>query len=287
MTQMAQVLRTGPLWGVAATVMIGAGCVSHHASPPLPPPEPGTPKRYECRRVAGPLTIDGVIARDEWAFAPWSDAFVDIEGSKRRQPRLETRMKMAWDDECLYVAAWMQEPHVWATYDRRDMIVFKENDFEIFIDPNGDTRNYFEIEINAIGTIFDLFLPRTYIDRGLPDHDWNCLGMRWAVDVDGTVNDARDVDRGWTVEFALPWSTFADKGGMPCPPGAGDEWRINFSRVQWTLEAVRGTYRKSKGLKEDNWVWTPQGVIDMHRPQRWGYVEFTTESTENKQRDRK
>ena len=189
-------------------------------------------------------------------------------------------MKMMWDDEHLYVAAGMIEPQVWATYDQRDMIVFQENDFEIFIDPDGDTRNYYEIEVNALGTIFDLFLPRTYIDRGKPDHDWNCPGMRWAVHVDGTLNDSSDIDHGWTGEFALPWSAFADLGGMPCPPRAGDTWRINFSRVQWTTEVVRGEYHKSRGLKEDNWVWSPQGVIDMHRPQRWGYVEFTTEITE-------
>ena len=29
-----------------------------------------------------------------------------------------------------------------------------------------------------------------------------------------------------------------------------------------------------KGRPERNWVWSPQGVIDMHRPERWGYVQF-------------
>ena len=196
-------------------------------------------------------------------------------------------MKMMWDAEYLYVAAGMIEPHVWATYDQRDMIVFQENDFEIFIDPDGDTRNYYEIEVNALGTIFDLFLPRTYVDRGKPDHDWNCPGMRWAVHVDGTLNDSSDIDHGWTVEFALPWSAFADLGGMPCPPRGGDTWRINFSRVQWTTEIVRGEYHKSRRPKEDNWVWTPQGVVDMHRPQRWGFLEFTTEITKSMETDRR
>jgi predicted esterase len=30
--------------------------------------------------------------------------------------------------------------------------------------------------------------------------------------------------------------------------------------------------------REDNWVWSPQGIIDMHRPERWGIVEFSKES---------
>ena len=27
--------------------------------------------------------------------------------------------------------------------------------------------------------------------------------------------------------------------------------------------------------REDNWIWSPPGIIDMHRPERWGYVQFT------------
>ena len=270
--------------GLVLSTLICAGCASSHRH--LPPPEPGTPRRYQCPRATMPVVIDGMITEFEWLGAPWSELFVDIEGSRRRLPRFGTRMRMMWDDEYLYVAAGMIEPHVWATYDQRDTIVFHENDFEIFIDPDGDTRNYYEIEVNALGTIFDLFLPRTYIDKGKPDHDWNCPGMRWAVHVDGTLNDSADIDHGWTVEFALPWMAFAEPGGggMPCPPRAGDAWRINFSRVQWTTEIVRGEYRKSKSLKEDNWVWSPQGVIDMHRPQRWGFVEFTAKISEDAKR---
>src|SRR5208283_2720430 len=27
--------------------------------------------------------------------------------------------------------------------------------------------------------------------------------------------------------------------------------------------------------REDNWIWSPPGIIDMHRPEKWGYVQFT------------
>jgi hypothetical protein len=26
---------------------------------------------------------------------------------------------------------------------------------------------------------------------------------------------------------------------------------------------------------EDNWVWSPTGVVDMHRPEMWGLLQFT------------
>ena len=39
---------------------------------------------------------------------------------------------------------------------------------------------------------------------------------------------------------------------------------------------MNGQYRKVPNTHEDNWVWSPQGVVDMHRPERWGYVQFST-----------
>jgi len=48
-------------------------------------------------------------------------------------------------------------------------------------------------------------------------------------------------------------------------------WRIDFSRVEWLVDIIDGKYRKipREMRPEDNWVWSPQGVIDMHRPATW------------------
>jgi hypothetical protein len=43
--------------------------------------------------------------------------------------------------------------------------------------------------------------------------------------------------------------------------------------VEWRTEVAGGKYRKLPG-REDNWVWSPQGEINMHIPDRWGYVRF-------------
>jgi hypothetical protein len=60
----------------------------------------------------------------------------------------------------------------------------------------------------------------------------------------------------------------------PAPPRAGDQWRVNFSRVEWLTAEDGKASRKVPGRREDNWVWSPQGAVDMHRPERWGYVQF-------------
>ena len=81
------------------------------------------------------------------------------------------------------------------------------------------------------------------------------------------------------------WKDLAEHARCPCPPRNGDQWRVNFSRVQWGHRIVVGRYVRVPGKKErtddfheDNWVWSPQGVINMHRPETWGYVQFSDRS---------
>ena len=237
---------------------------------------PDAPKGYVACKVAEPIQVDGKLDEAAWGAAPWTDAFVDIEGDRKPRPRFETRAKMLWDDEHLYIAAKLDEPHVWGTLKDHDAVIFQDNDFEVFIDPDGDNHRYFEIEINALNTEWDLFLPKPYRDGGPAVDAWEIPGLKKGVAVQGTLNDPSDVDRSWTVELAIPWKALAEHAGRPTPPSDGDRWRLNFSRVEWRHEVADGAYRKVPKTPEDNWVWSPQGVVDMHRPETWGYLQFST-----------
>jgi hypothetical protein len=231
-------------------------------------------QEYECRRAAKPLQIDGKMNEAAWRKAPWTRAFVDIEGSAKPLPRFQTRAKMLWDDEYFYIAAEMEEPNLWATYDKHDMVIFHEHDFEVFVDPDGDGLHYFEFEINALNTGWDLYLPKPYKDGGKADDGWEIPGLKTAVHLRGTLNDPRDRDEGWSVEIAIPWKAF-NRGLRPAvAPQPGEAWRVNFSRVEWELDVVDGKYKKREGKQEDNWVWSAQGVINMHVPEKWGVVRF-------------
>ncbi len=237
----------------------------------LPPP-----KGYVCYRASQPLDIDGKFDEKDWESAPWTDAFVDIEGDVRPRPRFRTRAKMLWDDNYFYVGAQLEEPHVWGTLTKHDSVIFQDNDFEIFIDPDGDNHEYCEIEINALNTEWDLFLGKPYRNGGPAKNEWEIPGLKTAVSIQGTLNDSRDKDGAWSVEFAIPWKVLGEFAHRPAPPRDGDQWRVNFSRVEWQHVIEGGRYRKVPDTREDNWVWSPQGAIDMHRPERWGYVQFST-----------
>lgn len=240
------------------------------AAPVSAQPEP---QRYACPRATSPIRIDGLLNDPAWQRAPWTPAFVDIQGARQPKPRFQTRVKMLWDADYFYVAADLQEPHVWATLTEHDSVIFRDNDFEVFLNPSGDTLNYFEFEINALNTSWDLFLPKPYKKGGKADNSWDIPGLRTGVAVHGTLNNPADVDQGWTVELAFPWKSFASKAPVT-RPNPGDTWRVNFSRVEWQIEPGANPYRKVPNKPEDNWVWSPQGLIDMHVPEHWGHVTF-------------
>lgn len=237
-------------------------------------------KSYVVYRTSDKITIDGKADEPSWKQAAWTDNFADIEGPAKPTPLYPTRAKMLWDKNNLYILAELTEPNVWSYYQTHDQIVYQENDFEIFIDPDGDTHNYYEFEVNAANTLFDLFLPKPYRNGGAPQIDWNAAGFKSAVSIDGTLNNPADVDKSWTVEIAIPFDAL-NKEPINQVPANGTTWKIDFSRVEWQTEVVNGKYEKKKNpktgrfLPEYNWVWSPTGEINMHVPERWGMLQFS------------
>lgn len=183
---------------------------------------------------------------------------------------------MLWDDQKLYIGAELEEPQIWATLTEHDSVVFRDNDFEVFIDPDNDGCFYSEFEMNAFNTTWDLLLPRAYRGGGPAIDGFELNGIATAVHIDGAINNPKASSKKWTVEIAIPWTAFKDIGRTNYPPQDRDQWRINFSRVEWHVDVIDGQFKKRPGLAEDNWVWSPQGVIDMHRPEQWGILQFST-----------
>jgi len=242
-----------------------------------------SPKTYVIHKTSDPLTIDGKFDEPVWQKTEWTDSFLDIRGAHLPPPRFKSKTKMLWNQEYLYIVAQLDEPHLWATIEERDAVIFQENNFEIFIDPDGDTHHYYELEINALGTFWDLMLTQPYRTGGRPLNAWDIKELKIGVDLLGTLNDPSDTDIGWTLEVAIPLDVLNETVGRSQPQD-GSQWKLNFSRVEWQTNVENGQYVKKtdpetgEPLSEDNWVWSPQGVIDMHLPERWGIVQFSDEA---------
>lgn len=254
--------------------------------------------QYTALRVKIPPEINGLLTEACWQVAPRSPRFSDLING---QPGMhDTRAAVLWDDDNLYVGYWIEEPFVEATLTERDALIYENNDVELFV---AGQDAYYEFEINALGTIYEaLFIWEEAFERagyhlqpefdqtklgvrafdgvGFQPHprgkrigywNWDFPGLRSAVHVDGTLNDRRDRDRGWTVEIALPWQGFqaiAAPDGRSLPPRDGDVWRMDFSRFN--------QYKAAPPVQDSGgWAWSPHGVWDSHIPELFTYVRFS------------
>ncbi|HTL30883.1 MAG TPA: carbohydrate-binding family 9-like protein [Tepidisphaeraceae bacterium] len=227
-----------------------------------------TTREYICHHTTDEqIQIDGTITESEWANAPWSREFVDIVGNPSSpKPPFATRIKMLWSDTTLYIAAHLEETKIAAKLTTHDDDLYTENAFEVFIDPDGDGKNYCELEYNALNASMDLLMDKPYRERGKADKSYELQGMKTAIHVDGTLNDSKDTDRGWDIEIAIPFGALKSISNVD-HPRAGDQWRFNFARAEY-LQPEKATWS----------VWSPHGRVDMHVPSRFGIVRFATKA---------
>jgi len=253
--------------------------------------------RYTACRISAPIQIDGKLDEAVWSSASFSPRFVDILTGK---PTIhETRAAVVWDEQNLYVAFRIEEPLVHAKYTNRNDPIYYDNDVELFI---AGRDAYYEFEINAFNTTYEVFFIwndayekggfntapelshsklKPFNGVGFKNHprggrlgqfDWSFPGRQTAVAIDGTVNDDKDRDRGWTVELAFPWKGLhwlAKADNRALPPADGDTWRMDFSRFN--------TYKEAPPAKDSGgWVWTRHGVWDSHIPECFAHIRFTT-----------
>ncbi|GLE02755.1 hypothetical protein PINS_up011610 [Pythium insidiosum] len=235
-----------------------------------------------------PFEVDGRLDKQEWAHVPWSDAFIDIEGIERKPKEYPlTRVKMMYDDEFLFVGAELMEKQIWGTILQKNATMYHENDFEVFLNPDGSRHNYYELEMNCLNTIWELVLNKPYKDGYSIQNPYNLAHVTTAVYVDGMTNSPLVECNKWSVEVVFRLSELVQFDQQRHRSAqAGDVWRVNFSRVQYELQIVKDDvtnglrYEKVPDRREDNIVWAPTGVIDIHRPEKWGFLFFSSSDDE-------
>lgn len=225
---------------------------------------PSDLSHYDALRTNAPITIDGNITGKEWSKVPPMSPFSDVM-QPGREVKYPTTAKMLWDDKYLYVSFECIDDDIWGVRTKRDDIIYIEDAAEVFIDPEGRGRHYFEIDVSAMNTVVDLMIPaQDYIGRTtFINMRYDVKGLKTAVKVYGTLNKRDDKDEKWTAEMAIPWSDFKGRK-VNVPPKDGDSWRINLFRV-----AGPKPYPDSDQLL--SWSKSP-GVF--HEPKNFGVVTF-------------
>jgi hypothetical protein len=229
-------------------------------------PSTGQPIReYTAFRTESPILLDGRISEPEWEAAAWTERFVRYQNGAATE--LSTRSKFLWDDGFLYVGFACQDPDVWATLANRDDLLWNEEVVEILCDPDGDGLDYFEVQVNPLGTVLDLFLAKPYSQGGAADLDWNLDSLKTAVRIDGTLNHPVDTDREWTCEVALPFEELKFLApSLSFPPRPADTWRILVTRYD-----VERAGDKTVEISS----WNQTDSRGFHVPEKFGRLHFS------------
>ncbi len=216
---------------------------------------------YTCRRIPEPIEIDGDLSKAAWRTTePVSLVLVDSS----RPPDQPTTVRMLYDDEHLYFAFHAVDRDIWSTFRERDEMLSEQEVVEMFIDPFGLGKVYFEFNISPHNVVFDaVILNRMEPPDGPRDiaglREWDCPGLQTAVTVEGELDTRRPVSEYWDVEAAVPLRELAPPR---LPPEQGDEWRLNL-------------YRIDRGRDKDEYqAWAPTGRVDFHMPWHFGTLRF-------------
>jgi uncharacterized repeat protein (TIGR03806 family) len=191
-------------------------------------------KDFACRWTETPIVIDGKADDAAWKHAQLIDNFsLPWLKDKARPARMATRARLLWDREYLYFLAEMDDTDLYADVKEHDGQTWDNDVFELFFKPASDKPGYYEFQVNAAGTIMDLFLPR----RGAGGFQRFKKDITFHIDAKvtlrGTLNNWTDKDEGWTVEGRVPWTDFLRTGGRPNP---GESWSFALCRYDYSVD---------------------------------------------------
>jgi hypothetical protein len=167
----------------------------------------------EATRLTEPITLDGVLNEAVWQAASPAADFHQRDPEEGARPSQRTEVRIAYDDDAIYVGARMfdESPDsIYVRLARRDVSVSADR-FCVYLDPQHDKRSGYYFMVNAAGTQYD----GTLYNDGWEDTSW-----------DGVWAGKSKVDaQGWTVEMRIPYSQ------IRFPQAEHGVWGINFLRV--------------------------------------------------------
>ena len=166
---------------------------------------------YRAVRAAQPPVIDGDLTDAVWAVAPEIGGFTQRDPDEGQPPTEKTIVRIAYDDEALYVAAKMFDSKpVTSRLGRRDTTI--ESDwFRLYLDPHLDRRSGATFQVNPANVQSDASLH----SDSIADTNWDAV---WA-------SATKIVADGWTAEMRIPLSQ------LRFPDRPSHTWGINISRT--------------------------------------------------------
>lgn len=205
-------------------------CSSAVADNPIEEQKPTA--EFECRWAAEEFVIDGKADEPAWAAAQRIDHFyLPWLGDQSRSAQSATEARLLWNREYLYFFAELEDADVFADVKEHDGQTWDNDVFELFFKPADDKAGYYEFQVNAAATVFDMFWPRRDVssfDRFKSEGEFQ---LESKVGLRGTLNQRHDKDEGWSVEGRIPWRDLVRTGGRPV---VDEVWRFALCRYNYS-----------------------------------------------------
>ncbi|MBN1513585.1 MAG: carbohydrate-binding family 9-like protein [Phycisphaerae bacterium] len=252
-------MRPFTAFGLAACMAAaGGGCVS----PAVRPVEPAARPSLVAVRTAGPIQVDGVLDEPVWQQAPVYVLDLAVDRADREPVQEAGRVRLAWDDAFLYLGVAFADTDVAAEGFEDQKPHWQLGDVcELFLKP-ADAAYYWELYVTPKGHKTSYWFPGPG-RLGLPSCFAYTCGLTVAARADGTVNDWRDEDQGWTAELAMPAADLTAEGASF---GPGSSWRVLVSRYNYS--------RSLKGRGPELTMTPKLSVTNFHTVDEYGELRF-------------
>jgi hypothetical protein len=205
---------------------------------------------FEITPLKNEISIDGEIG-SEWdasqtvTMIPW----------KNDKALVKTTVYGFWDKKYLYLAVDCKEPMAdKLSYTKRvedDKLIWNDASVELFLNPSGDRKNYYQIIVNPAGSVSDQKITSGKNIGKKMDWDWDS-----SAEVKTKINS-----NGWQAELKIPLEKFGIE-----KLEAGNSFVANFTRSR-NLSGVK---------REENqyYTWSPFLKQGFHDISCFGTVKF-------------
>lgn len=207
-------------------------------------------RQYLCKRIKENIKIDGDLSK-----LPWKDieGIGLVETCTGKTPRLETEVKVVWNDDFLYFSFKCQDDFIKATMTEYNDKLYEEDVVEVFIDDNNNLNTYVEIEVNPLNAILHYLVCKNFKNEKF------CYAK-----VEKSILSATEFDNVlgiWNTEISIPMKEFTTAKNNP--PIPGDKWNVNFYRID-----------RPENKEDEYSAWSPTGQINFHMPEKFGELIF-------------
>lgn len=217
-------------------------------------------KTYPVHRLAEPLTLDANWEKPAWRRAATAD--IALHMGERPDHIPETRVRMLYDDQSLYLIFEVRDRYVRAVGVRDGDRVWEDSCVEFFFTPGDDlAAGYFNFETNCGGARYWHHHPAAGGDRPLAADDLARVAV--AHTLNGAIEPEIAGPVTWRVEYRVPIEILRNYTTV-AQPAPGVRWRANFQKC-----ADHSSHPHFLTWSRIDW---PQPKF--HLPEFFGWLEF-------------